>query len=91
MGWTGPRSRAGHHTDLHAEGVRLLVVEHDPTTSQRLRRGLTEEGYLVDSCVDGPAAVSRARAVGYDAVVLDVRLPGEDGFEVCRRLQGADA
>ena len=68
--------------------MRLLVVEHDLTTSQRLRRGLTEEGYLVDSCGDGPEAVSRARAVGYDAVVLDVRLPGEDGFAVCRRLRG---
>jgi DNA-binding response OmpR family regulator len=33
-------------------------------------------------------AVSRARAAGYDAVVLDARLPGEDGFEVCRRLRG---
>ncbi len=36
-------------------------------------------------------AVSRARAVGYDAVVLDARLPGEDGFEVCRRLRGEHA
>jgi two-component system, OmpR family, response regulator len=67
--------------------MRVLVVEDEPKMAALLRRGLTEEGYAVDVAVDGPdgygAAVSRA----YDAVVLDVMLPGYDGFEVCRRLR----
>jgi two-component system OmpR family response regulator len=52
-----------------------------------LRRGLSEEGYAVDVAGDGPEAVWRATEFSYDAVVLDVLLPGIDGFEVCRRLR----
>ena len=52
-----------------------------------LRRGLEEEGYDVDTVDDGEAAVRAATATHYDAVVLDLMLPGLDGFEVCRRLR----
>jgi two-component system OmpR family response regulator len=52
-----------------------------------LRRGLEEEGYQVDTVEDGEAAVRSATSVHYDAVVLDLMLPGLDGFEVCRRLR----
>ena len=67
--------------------MRALVVEDEPKMAALLRRGLVEEGYAVDVAPDGPAAVIRANATGYDAIVLDVMLPGMDGFEVCRRLR----
>lgn len=56
-------------------------------TAGLLRRGLCEEGYSVDIAVDGPDAVWRASEFSYDAVVLDVMLPGYDGIEVCRELR----
>lgn len=52
-----------------------------------LRRGLMEDGYAVDVAADGEEGVWLATASPYDAVVLDVMLPGIDGFEVCRRLR----
>jgi len=54
-----------------------------------LRRGLEEEGYQVDLVVDGEEAVWIASQSHFDAVVLDLMLPGLDGFEVCRRLRAA--
>lgn len=52
-----------------------------------VKRGLEEEGYSVDVAVDGPQAVWQANEFPYDAVLLDVMVPGFDGFEVCRRLR----
>ena len=67
--------------------MRVLVVEDEMRTAGLLRRGLSEEGYNVDIAVDGPDAVWRASEFSYDAVVLDVMLPGYDGIEVCRELR----
>jgi two-component system, OmpR family, response regulator len=67
--------------------MRVLVVEDEVRTAALLRRGLSEEGYAVDVAGDGPEAVWRVAEFSYDAVVLDVMLPGLDGFEVCRRLR----
>jgi two-component system OmpR family response regulator len=67
--------------------MRVLVVEDDLGMSRVLQRGLAEEGYVVDACADGAEARWRARELPYDAVVLDVMLPGENGFEVCRGLR----
>ena len=67
--------------------MRVLVVEDEIRTAALLRRGLSEAGYSVDVAVDGPDAVWRASEFSYDAVVLDVMLPGYDGLEVCRRLR----
>ncbi len=67
--------------------MRVLVVEDDLRTASLLRRGLAEEGYAVDVASDGPQAVWRAAEFSYDAVVLDVMLPGMDGFEVCRKIR----
>jgi two-component system, OmpR family, response regulator len=67
--------------------MRVLVVEDDLGMARVLQRGLAEEGYVVDACADGAEALWRARELPYDAVVLDVMLPGETGFEVCRRLR----
>jgi two-component system, OmpR family, response regulator len=67
--------------------VRALVVEDQPKLASLIRRGLSEEGYSVDVAADGPQALVRATATDYDVIVLDVMLPGLDGFEVCRRLR----
>ncbi|ANZ15592.1 Member of the three-protein two-component system HK1/HK2/TcrA [Streptomyces noursei ATCC 11455] len=69
--------------------MRVLVVDGEPRTAALLRRGLAEEGYVVDLAMTGPEAVWRAREVTYDLIVLDVLLRGFDGFEVCRRLRAA--
>src|SRR3984957_20753847 len=55
--------------------------------AQLLRRGLTEEGDPVDLAADGVDGFGPAVSRGYDAIVLDVMLPGISGFEVCRRLR----
>jgi len=70
--------------------MRVLVVEDDPRTAGILKRGLEEEAYAVDVVAEGPEAVWLATEQDYDAIVLDVMLPGMDGFEVCRRLRRAD-
>ena len=67
--------------------MRVLVVEDDPEISRFVVRGLTEERYVVDLVEDGAAAIDMAAAEEYDAVVLDLMLPGVDGFEVCRQLR----
>jgi DNA-binding response OmpR family regulator len=66
---------------------RLLVVEDDRAIADAVVRRLHSEGYQVDCVHDGPGAVRAAERVRYDAVVLDVMLPGLDGLEVCRRIQ----
>ena len=67
--------------------MRLLVVEDDVKMAALLRRGLVEEGSAVDIARSGEDALWMAPATPYDAIVLDVMLPGVDGFEVCRRLR----
>ncbi|MFL6056377.1 MAG: response regulator [Actinoallomurus sp.] len=67
--------------------MRVLVVEDEPKMRALLRRALSEEGYAVDVAADGPQAVALAETAVFDAVVLDVMLPGLDGFEVCTRLR----
>jgi two-component system OmpR family response regulator len=68
-------------------GMRVLVVEDDVKMAALLRRGLLEEGLAPDVARTGDDALWMARATDYDAIVLDVMLPGTDGFEVCRRLR----
>ncbi|MGH9280887.1 MAG: response regulator transcription factor [Acidimicrobiales bacterium] len=70
--------------------MRVLVVEDEPRMASVLRRGLTEEGYAVDVAGDGIDGLWMASEFTYDAIVLDVMLPGLDGFEVCRRLRAAE-
>jgi two-component system, OmpR family, response regulator len=69
------------------DGMRVLVVEDDVKMAGLLRRGLVEEGHAADIAASGDDALWMAAAVAYDAIVLDVMLPGRDGFEVCRRLR----
>jgi two-component system OmpR family response regulator len=67
--------------------MRVLVVEDEVKMAALLRRGLSEEGLAVDVAEEGERALLMAGATDYDAVVLDVMLPGIDGFETCRRLR----
>jgi two-component system, OmpR family, response regulator len=67
--------------------MRILVVEDELKMAGLLRRGLQEEGHAVDLARTGDEAIWMARATEYDAVVLDLMLPGIDGIEVCRRLR----
>jgi two-component system, OmpR family, response regulator len=67
--------------------VRVLVVEDEPKMASLIRRGLREEGLAADVTAKGEDAVWMAGGSEYDAVVLDVMLPGIDGFETCRRLR----
>lgn len=70
--------------------MRVLVVEDEPTMAELLARGLREEGHAADIAATGEDALWMARAVDYDAIVLDVMLPGIDGMEACRRLRAAE-
>jgi two-component system OmpR family response regulator len=67
--------------------VRILIVEDEPKMARILRRGLEDEGYAVDTSADGDDALHMATENEYDAVLLDVMLPGRDGFDVCRQMR----
>ena len=69
------------------DAVKLLVVEDEPKLRALLERGLREEGHVVDSAGRGEDALWMAGSGAYDAIVLDVMLPGLDGFAVCRALR----
>jgi two-component system, OmpR family, response regulator len=67
--------------------VRVLVVEDEAKLAALLRQGLRRQGMAVDVAATGEDAVMRATTTEYDLILLDVMLPGHDGFEVCRRLR----
>jgi two-component system OmpR family response regulator len=67
--------------------VRVLIVEDEVKMAGLLRRGLRADGMLADVATSGEDAVWMAGSTPFDAIVLDVMLPGMDGFEVCRRLR----
>lgn len=67
--------------------MRLLIVEDETKLAALLLRGLRESGHAVDLAGTGEEALWRAGSAAYDVVVLDVGLPGIDGFETCRRLR----
>jgi two-component system OmpR family response regulator len=67
--------------------VRVLVVEDDPKMAALIGRGLREDGVATDIAGSGEDALWMAGSTDYDALVLDVLLPGIDGFETCRRLR----
>ena len=69
--------------------MRVLVVEDDLRMAALLRRGLEEEGHVVDVETTGERGLWLGSEQPYDAIVLDVMLPDFDGFEVCRRLRAA--
>ncbi|HEX7993453.1 MAG TPA: response regulator transcription factor [Streptosporangiaceae bacterium] len=69
--------------------MRVLVVEDEAKMAGLLKRGLEEEGHAVDVGADGPEGLWLATENNYGLIVLDVMLPGFDGFELCRKLRKA--
>ncbi|WP_432563427.1 response regulator transcription factor [Kineococcus sp. SYSU DK003] len=69
--------------------MRVLLVEDEANLAETVRRGLAAEGITVDVAPDGPSGYARARAGAYDVLVLDLMLPGRNGYEVCRDLRSA--
>ena len=69
--------------------MRALVVEDEKRLAAGLRSGLEAEGFAVDVALDGTAGLWMATEEAYDAIVLDVMLPGMSGSEICARLRDA--
>jgi two-component system OmpR family response regulator len=67
--------------------MRVLIVEDEPDLLTSLAQALREEGYAVDTADNGDDGLFNAEGVDYDAIVLDVMLPGLDGWEVLKRLR----
>jgi two-component system, OmpR family, response regulator len=74
----------------HAWRVRLLVVEDEARLATALQRGLQAEGFAVDVAGDGPTGLELARHGSYDAMILDVMLPGLSGYRVVRQLRAEE-
>ena len=68
---------------------KLLIVEDDPVIAMALEDDLSAEGYTIAVARDGDSAVRQGKAGGFDGILLDVTLPGKDGFDVCRDLRRA--
>jgi len=69
--------------------VRILVVEDEKRLAAALKRGLEQEGFAVDVTFDGTEGLWMAEEGSYDAIVLDIMLPGVNGYQVCARLREA--
>jgi two-component system, OmpR family, response regulator len=69
--------------------VRVLIAEDEHKLAGLLKRGFEREGMAVDVVSEGPDALARGQATEYDAIILDVMLPGLDGLKVCRALREA--
>jgi len=69
--------------------VRILLVEDNKRFSVSLARSLEDEGYAVDAAYDGPDGEGMGSSNAYDLIILDIMLPGKDGFAVCRALRAA--
>jgi len=67
--------------------LRILIIEDNKHLADSLKRALTEESYAVDLAFDGENGQSLAESVPYDLIILDIVLPGKDGFAVCRDLR----
>src|SRR4051812_49675890 len=67
--------------------VKLLLVDDDAVLAAALRRGLTAEGFTVEGARDGPEGLWRGREGGYDLILLDLMLPGLNGYRVCAELR----
>ncbi|MEU2251053.1 response regulator transcription factor [Streptomyces sp. NPDC019224] len=83
---TAPKDAVGPHPAVPARG-HVLVVDDDPTVAEVVTGYLTGAGYDVARAADGPAALAAYAARRPDLAVLDLMLPGMDGFEVCRRMR----
>ncbi len=88
MGWQhGPMDLTPHSPSMSPTGSRALVVEDERALADLLGSYLERDGFEVTKAYDGVSAVSSAREVDPDLVVLDLGLPGLDGVEVCRQIR----
>jgi DNA-binding response OmpR family regulator len=71
--------------------MRILLVEDEPNAARMLAKRLREQSYYVDIAIDGEEALYQAGINDYDLVILDVMLPGKDGFTVCQELRKSGA
>jgi two-component system copper resistance phosphate regulon response regulator CusR len=71
--------------------LRILLVEDEPSAARMMAKGLREQTYAVDVAQDGEIALYQVSVNDYDLIILDIMLPGKDGFEVCRELRAADS
>ena len=69
--------------------MRILLVEDEPSAARMMAKGLREQTYAVDVAQDGEGALYQMNVNDYDLIILDIMLPGKDGFEVCRELRAA--
>lgn len=67
--------------------MRVLLVEDEPKLASVIEKGLADEAFVVETVPDGEKALGRARRTAFDLIILDLMLPGIDGFEVCRELR----
>lgn len=74
-------------SDWSVAAMHVLIVEDERKMAELLKRGLEEENHSVSLAFDGRDALEMAQALEYDAIVLDLMLPGIDGYEVARRLR----
>ena len=86
--WPKPGAKECGAGDLpYDKGMRLLLVEDDPRLARVVTRGLQEQSYAVDVVSDGDGALYQVEINDYDLVILDVMIPGKDGFTVCREIR----
>lgn len=71
------------------EGIKILLVDDEPHILQFLELGLANEGYEVKTALDGLTGVNLAQKFKPHIAILDVMMPGMDGFEVCRMIKKA--
>lgn len=76
---------------MNEQDARILVVDDEPSITEFVSYNLKKEGYSVDVAADGNAALELAQRNPYDLVILDVMLPGMDGYEVCRRIRATNS
>jgi two-component system copper resistance phosphate regulon response regulator CusR len=69
--------------------MRILIIEDDDKVAGFLKKGLSEEGYIVDVAATGGDGLNLAQTIAFDLIILDVMLPSIDGWEVITRLRGA--
>jgi two-component system copper resistance phosphate regulon response regulator CusR len=77
---------------IFSEGaMRVLLIEDEAETAHMIARGLQQESHAVDIAPNGEIGLEQARANAYDLLVLDIRLPGKDGWTVCKELRDSGA
>jgi putative two-component system response regulator len=88
------KNQLHHHTTPEAETTlssgRILVVDDNELNRKLIRGLLAPQRYEVTTATSGEAALKLAREINFDLVLLDIMMPGMDGYEVCRRLKGSD-